>query len=721
MEEEQHELLKYISYMKLPFQNNNHHYVDYLKRSNDDRQLSHTSLIQKFTKNTFLYVLYICTNFIIGLLFVVIIASIFSATTTVSSQSITTSTTLSLSSSLSSSLFNVTLAPKRARLKRQFEHVGNDITSSSTDKYSYMTLVRKVFSDRTSTYDPDCTLNVPNDYYQKLPLNSAAEKIIELISQTYTRELKVIKILASKVKTKLNMPTNINNDFFISKLNEEYRNELRLILSKFKDIKAILITTYEHNSVTHYSSIRYYKLYTNISDNDDEELDEDIKDSITKENNILLDFGAANAHETLKNWKDKRTTTLNSSMGENSTSDWSPWRDGWWLGPVLCDIRKAEAYLMAYVLPLTESYFLVTYVNISNVDINQCASDNIPFGGTNKCYNDMECVQLRGYGFQLGAYECKCTSIKGNVTVVIKGFDLEMNTTNNSQACICNQSSGCQAEYNKILRYVTVGIQSIFIFFVAVLAVIVFERRKTKIIKHSMWILLELILLGAALLYASVIVDAFKPHVIVCLLTPWLREVGFTIVYGTLILRVYKMLAEFQSRKAHCVQVKEKDILRILFFICVSIVGYLLAWTLLNIDHSSDKEFQDNLLGSGLTKEKLYFEACRPRWWDFLVQIAEFTCLCVGIRFIYSTRTAPSEYHERKLITISIACEMIFSTLLHIISDDHPNREHRFRSVVDGFETSDFVTKLQSNGDVEFGELNIRDMDPEDIRVSILL
>lgn len=41
----------------------------------------------------------------------------------------------------------------------------------------------------------------------------------------------------------------------------------------------------------------------------------------------------------------------------------------------------------------------------------------------------------------------------------------------------------------------------------------------------------------------------------------------------------------------------------------------------------------------------------------------------------------------------------------------------RFRSVPDGGEPTDLITKLHSNGDVEFGELNLRDMDPEEIRV----
>jgi hypothetical protein len=150
-----------------------------------------------------------------------------------------------------------------------------------------------------------------------------------------------------------------------------------------------------------------------------------------------------------------------------------------------------------------------------------------------------------------------------------------------------------------------------------------------------------------------------------------------------------RMLAEFQSRKAHCVQVKEKDILRILFFISISIIGYLLGWTFVNVDHIHEGLSLDKyLLGPGFTlKAKRYFQTCQPRSWDYLVQfgsstielktrplsfhclsrLAEFVFLSVGIRFIYSTRTAPCEYHERKLITIVIVCEMLFSTLLHII------------------------------------------------------
>lgn len=97
------------------------------------------------------------------------------------------------------------------------------------------------------------------------------------------------------------------------------------------------------------------------------------------------------------------------------------------------------------------------------------------------------------------------------------------------------------------------------------------------------------------------------------------------------------MLAEFQSRKAHCVQVKEKDILRILLFISISIVGYLLGWTFVNIDHSNEMiSLDDYLLGHGQTlKHKRYFRTCRPRSWDYLLHIGKIDIETINLDFIF--------------------------------------------------------------------------------------
>lgn len=110
----------------------------------------------------------------------------------------------------------------------------------------------------------------------------------------------------------------------------------------------------------------------------------------------------------------------------------------------------------------------------------------------------------------MGAYECSCFNVQENISLTIDGYDLEWNETNENgsltasiNTCQCHPET-CRLKPSHLLRTIVVIIHSICIVFVAILAAIIFQRRKAKIIKHSMWILLELVLFGAALLYASV-------------------------------------------------------------------------------------------------------------------------------------------------------------------------------------------------------------------------
>jgi G protein-coupled receptor 158 len=147
-------------------------------------------------------------------------------------------------------------------------------------------------------------------------------------------------------------------------------------------------------------------------------------------------------------------------------------------------------------------------------------------------------------------------------------------------------------------------------------------------------------------------------------------------------------LVEFQSRKAHSVQLKDKDILRILFFIILCVLGYLIAWTLVDLDYAEEGF---SLLTNTSLKGFIQYPICKIKWWDYFIEIgkfyftlisliyiefyflklyyflAEFLFICVGFYLLYCTRTAPSEFNERKFISLVIYFEGIVSTLLHII------------------------------------------------------
>ncbi|CAF0786627.1 unnamed protein product [Brachionus calyciflorus] len=369
---------------------------------------------------------------------------------------------------------------------------------------------------------------------------------------------------------------------------------------------------------------------------------------------------------------------------------------------------------------------------ISKLDVNQCANGDPIFMNTHKCKPYSECVHVPRSVFRQGNYECKCQrGYMSNSDILHRSFNgttmeelywkmknhqndsylklfnclpcsdmnccvyeekfLDMNLLNGKPrmvgevetATILNREFystqatlfwNCR-KYNMPLRYTILVVQIVFAVVTISIAALVFCSRHNKIIKHSMWVLLEIILFGAFLLYSSLIIQHFEPTTNFCLAIPWFREIGFTVIYGILNLRLYKILIEFQSRKAHVVQLKDKDILRILFFIIICVFGYLTAWTLVDLDYASEGY---SLVTNTSLKGFIQYPICKIKWWDYFIEIAEFLFICVGFYLLYCTRTAPSEYNERKFISLVIYCEGIISTLLHIIkhsifSSIHPD------------------------------------------------
>lgn len=82
----------------------------------------------------------------------------------------------------------------------------------------------------------------------------------------------------------------------------------------------------------------------------------------------------------------------------------------------------------------------------------------------------------------------------------------------------------------------------------------------------------------------------------------------------------YRILVEFQSRKAHCMQLKEKDILRILFCITICVLGYLTAWTLVDLDYASEGF---SLVTNTSLKSLIQYPVCKIKWWDYFIEIGK--------------------------------------------------------------------------------------------------
>ena len=78
---------------------------------------------------------------------------------------------------------------------------------------------------------------------------------------------------------------------------------------------------------------------------------------------------------------------------------------------------------------------------------------------------------------------------------------------------------------------------------------------------------------------------------------------------------IFRVLAEFQSRKAHRVQIRDKDLLKYLLFILFVVVGYMAAWTAVTIDNTDDLQ---SLIQYGYTPDdNLSYAVCQSRWRDY--------------------------------------------------------------------------------------------------------
>lgn len=97
-------------------------------------------------------------------------------------------------------------------------------------------------------------------------------------------------------------------------------------------------------------------------------------------------------------------------------------------------------------------------------------------------------------------------------------------------------------------------------------------------------------------------------------------------------IKVYRIYAEFQTRKAHRVCVRDKDLLKYLMGIVLIVFGYMSAWTALVIDGidnmravnlfgNSFNFTSKNILDEKFVENGLKFYVCRQLAWDYVTEI----------------------------------------------------------------------------------------------------
>ncbi|KAG5268694.1 hypothetical protein AALO_G00215360 [Alosa alosa] len=327
-------------------------------------------------------------------------------------------------------------------------------------------------------------------------------------------------------------------------------------------------------------------------------------------------------------------------------------------------------------------------VNLQGVDINQCSSEGW-FAGTHRCnQTSMECRPIPGHGFVLDKYKCHCkqgfyhpnrVSVNGYErnghmgTGLVGGSYNDDDTSEDSAHCrpcqegcaYCKDDTPCVAHGDSYLRLAVLSFQGLCMLGDFISMILVYHFRRNKSIRASGLVLLEAILTGALLLYFPVMILYFHPGVFRCILLRWVRLLGFAIVYGTVTLKLYRVLKVFLSRTAQRIPYMTSwRVLRLLGIILLVVCWFLVAWTAA-VCQNLDRKLP--LIAVGYTPEGLQFSMCLLDRWDYMMAVAEFLFLLWGIYLCYAVRTVPSAFHEPRYMAIALHNELILSAIFHVI------------------------------------------------------
>ncbi|XP_055079884.1 probable G-protein coupled receptor 158 [Periophthalmus magnuspinnatus] len=324
-------------------------------------------------------------------------------------------------------------------------------------------------------------------------------------------------------------------------------------------------------------------------------------------------------------------------------------------------------------------------VNIQDIDVNQCATGKGWFADTHQCNRtSMECVPISGRGFRLGQYCCRCK--EGFYNPELTNQDPDALPVNSSDVCYpsmpvclpcfpgcdrCQDGTPCRVQEDWLLRTAVLGIQGVFMGLIFVSMMAAYRHRRNKRIRASGLLLLEIILFGSLLLYFPVFIMYFRPSTFRCILLRWVRMLGFSIVYGTVTLKMYRVLKVFLSRTAQRVPyMSSLHLMRILAVMLMTVSWFLCAWTV-GVLQNRDRNIPVYL--STTTSDGQGFNLCYLDRWDYMMAVAELLFLCWGSSLWTAVRPVPSAFHEPRYMGIAIHNELLLSTMFHLFRFTFPS------------------------------------------------
>ncbi|XP_064380575.1 probable G-protein coupled receptor 179 [Dromaius novaehollandiae] len=307
-------------------------------------------------------------------------------------------------------------------------------------------------------------------------------------------------------------------------------------------------------------------------------------------------------------------------------------------------------------------------VKLQDVQLDPCASGTGWFADTHRCdLNSTQCVPQESRGFVLGSYLCRCKpgfyGAAGQLGVSEAGGRLACRPCRPG-CTACVDDAPCLIEEDRALRAAVLACQAACMLAVFLCMLVSYHFRRSKRIRASGVVLLETILFGSLLLYFPVFILYFKPSTFRCIVLRWVRVLGFAIVYGTITLKLHRVLQAFLCHSAQRGPYPSSGrVLKLLGLMLLLALWFLAAWTggmLENADRSIP------LVIGAQTARGLRFQLCGHDRWDYMMVVAEMLLLLWGSSLCFATRAVPSAFHEPRYLGVALHNELLVSAAFHV-------------------------------------------------------
>ncbi|XP_054988211.1 probable G-protein coupled receptor 179 [Sorex araneus] len=317
-------------------------------------------------------------------------------------------------------------------------------------------------------------------------------------------------------------------------------------------------------------------------------------------------------------------------------------------------------------------------LDLQSVDINQCSRGLGWFSDTHMCdLNSTQCIPLKLQGFVLGRYLCRCRpGFYGvNLSAGLEEPAVQVAAPPDSsgqllrcQPCAqdcasCLDAAPCLVAEALALRAAVLACQACCMLAVFLGMVVSYRCRRSKKVRAAGLVLLEAVLFGSLLLYFPVFILYFRPSVFRCIALRWVRLLGFVTVYGSITLRLHRVLQLFLSPAAQRGPALSRGRLvwRLALLLLVALT-FLAVWTVGVLERGGQ---HSALITRGHTPAGRYFYLCHHDRWDYIMVVAEVLLLCWGSFLCYATRAVPSAFHEPRYLGIALHNELLLSTAFH--------------------------------------------------------